>query len=59
MIFLIKIQKFLHELFLIKEISMKSIWESDISDKTKNNIWKYLQAFCVINISRNSNDKIN
>ena len=50
---------FTDELFLIKEISMKSIWESDISDKTKNNIWKYLQAFCVINISRNSNDKIN
>ena len=50
---------FTDDLFLIKEISMKSIWESDISDKTKENIWKYLQAFCVINISRNSNDKIN
>jgi hypothetical protein len=50
---------FTDELFLIKEISMKSIWESDISEKTKQNIWKYLQAFCVINISRNSNDKIN
>ena len=50
---------FTEDLFLIKEISMKSIWESDISEKTKENIWKYLQAFCVINISRNSNDKIN
>jgi len=50
---------FTEELFLIKDISMKSIWESDISEKTKENIWKYLQAFCVINISRNSNDKIN
>jgi len=50
---------FTDDLFLIKEISMKSIWESDISEKTKENIWKYLQAFCVINISRNSNDKIN
>ena len=50
---------FTDNLFLIKEISMKSIWESDISEKTKENIWKYLQAFCVINISRNSNDKIN
>ena len=38
---------------------MKSIWRSDISEKTKENIWKYLQTFCVINISRNSNDKIN
>lgn len=50
---------FTDELFLIKNISMKSIWDSDISEKTKENIWKYLQAFCVINISRNSNDKIN
>ena len=50
---------FTDDLLLIKEISMKSIWESDISEKTKENIWKYLQAFCVINISRNSNDKIN
>ena len=50
---------FTDELFLIKDISMKSIWDSDISEKTKENIWKYLQAFCVINISRNSNDKIN
>ena len=50
---------FTDDLFLIKDISMKSIWESDISEKTKENIWKYLQAFCVINISRNSNDKIN
>jgi len=50
---------FTEELFLIKDISMKDIWNSDISDKTKDNIWKYLQGFCVINISRNSNDKIN
>ena len=50
---------FTEELFLIKDISMKTIWYSDISGKTKENIWKYLQGFCVINISRNSNDKIN
>ena len=31
---------------------MKTIWESDISDKTRENIWKYLQSFCLINISR-------
>jgi len=47
------------EICFIKEISMKNIWSSDISDKTKNNIWKYLQSFCLINISINSNDKIN
>jgi len=50
---------FTEDLFLIKEISMKTIWESDVSDKTKDNIWKYLQSFCLINITMNSNDKIN
>ena len=50
---------FTDDLYLIKEISMKTIWESDISDKTRENIWKYLQSFCLINISRNSNEQIN
>ena len=45
MIYQIRIQIFTDELFLIKDISMKSIWDSDISEKTKENIWKYLQAF--------------
>ena len=50
---------FTDDLYLIKEISMKTIWESDISDKTRENIWKYLQSFCLINISRTSNEQIN
>uniref|UniRef100_A0A6C0C6U7 Uncharacterized protein n=1 Tax=viral metagenome TaxID=1070528 RepID=A0A6C0C6U7_9ZZZZ len=50
---------FTDDLYLIKEISMKSIWDSGISDRTKENIWKYLQSFCLINISKNSNDQIN
>ena len=50
---------FTDELYLIREISMKSIWDSGISNKTKGNIWKYLQSFCLINISKNSNDQIN
>jgi len=50
---------FTDDLCLIKEISMKTIWESDISDKTRENIWKYLQSFCLINISRTSNEQIN
>ena len=50
---------FTDDLYLIKEISMKTIWESYISDKTRENIWKYLQSFCLINISRNSNEQIN
>jgi len=50
---------FTDDFYLIKEISMETIWTSNISNKTKDNIWKYLQSFCLINISKNSNDKIN
>ena len=50
---------FTDELFIVKDISMKSIWDSGISDRTKNSIWNYLQSFCLINITINSNDKIN
>lgn len=49
---------FSEELFLLKDICFKKIWESDISDKTKDNIWKYLQSFCLININIRSNDKL-
>ena len=50
---------FTDDLYLVKDISMKTIWGSDISNKTKNSIWKYLQSICLINITINSNDKIN
>ena len=50
---------FTDDLYFIKEISMKSIWDSDISDKTRTSIWNYLQSFCLLNITINSNDKIN
>ena len=50
---------FTDELFIVKDISMKDIWDSGISDRTKNSIWNYLQSFCLINITMNSNDKIN
>ena len=49
---------FSEELFLLKDICFKKIWESDISDKTKDFIWKYLQSFCLININIRSNDKL-
>ena len=32
---------FTDELFIVKDISMKSIWDSGISDRTKNSIWNY------------------
>ena len=49
---------FSEELFLLEDICFKKIWESDISMKTKDNIWKYLQSFCLININIRSNDKL-
>ena len=47
---------FTDELFLIKDISMKTLWESDLSNKTKQNIWKYLNIFCLINLNLVSGD---
>lgn len=47
---------FTDELYLIKDISMKTLWESDISNKTKQNIWKYLNIFCLINLNLVSGD---
>lgn len=43
---------------LLEEISFKRLWEKNISDKTKNIIWKYLQSFSIININLNSSDKL-
>ncbi len=50
---------FNNDLFLLKDISFKKIWESNISEKTKDNIWKYLQSFCLINININTLNKLN
>ena len=44
---------------LIPNISFKVIWDSEISDNTRDNLWKYLQTFCMMKISYESNDKIN
>ena len=43
---------------LIDGIPLKRIWSTDISDKTKNDIWKYLQTFCIININLNSSKEL-
>lgn len=44
---------------LLQNVSFKLIWNSDISDNTKNSLWKYLQSFCIINIQNKSGkDKI-
>lgn len=44
---------------ILQNVSFKVMWKSDISDNTKNNIWKYLQTFCIIKINIDSGDKIN
>ena len=43
---------------LIEGVPLNKIWQSDISDKTKNDIWKYLQTFCIININLNSSKEL-
>ena len=50
---------FSEELYLLNDICFKKIWDSEISDKTKDNIWKYLQSFCLINININTLNKLN
>ena len=45
---------------ILQNVSFKLIWNADISDQTKNTIWKYLQTFCIINIqSESTTEKIN
>ena len=45
---------------ILLNVSFKLIWNSDITDQTKNTIWKYLQTFCIINIQTESTtEKIN
>ena len=43
---------------ILQNVSFKTIWNSDISTKTKNSIWKYLQSFCIIKINIESGEKI-
>lgn len=40
---------------ILQNVSFKLLWNTDnISDQTKNSIWKYLQTFCIINIKEQS-----
>lgn len=43
---------------LINGIPLKKIWESDISESVKDEIWKYLQTFCIISINLNSSKEL-
>ena len=43
---------------LLEEICFKNLWEKNISDKTRETIWKYLQTFSIININLNSGEQL-
>lgn len=43
---------------LLMDVELKKIWNSGISDIDKNNIWKYLQTFCIIIINLNSSKEL-
>jgi len=43
---------------ILTDISFKNIWVTNISYKTKETIWKYLQTFCLISLNHNSNKEL-
>tara|TARA_B100000686_G_scaffold342627_1_gene422144 strand:- start:1577 stop:2515 length:939 start_codon:yes stop_codon:yes gene_type:complete len=46
------------EIDLLEEISFKNLWAKNISGKTRETIWKYLQTFQIININLTSNAQL-
>ena len=46
------------EIKLLEEISFQKLWEKNISNKTRETIWKYLQTFQIININLKSNEQL-
>lgn len=41
---------------ILENVSFKVIWESNITNDTKMNIWKYLQSFCMYNFNKSEED---
>jgi len=46
------------EVEFLEEISFKILWEKNISNKTRESIWKYLQTFQIININLRSSQQL-
>ena len=46
------------EVEFLEEISFKRLWEKNISNKTRESIWKYLQTFQIININLRSSQQL-
>ena len=42
----------------LEEISFKRLWLKNISNKTRESIWKYLQTFQIININLTSSEQL-
>lgn len=53
-----KEELFKDDIYIFEDIPMSDIWKSDISESTKENIWKYLQTFCVIHINLKSSESL-
>jgi hypothetical protein len=47
------------EVEFLDEISFHKLWEKNISNKTRESIWKYLQTFQLISINIKSGEKLN
>ena len=46
------------EVEFLEEISFKLLWTKNISNKTRESIWKYLQTFQIININLRSSQQL-
>ena len=46
------------EVEFLEEISFKLLWAKNISNKTRESIWKYLQTFQIININLRSSQQL-
>ena len=47
------------EVEFLEEISFNRLWEKNISNKTRESIWKYLQTFQLISINLKSSEALN
>ncbi len=49
---------FINDPLILTDISFKNIWSTNISYKTKETIWKYLQTFCLLILNYQSNKEL-
>lgn len=49
---------FTEDNLILTNISSKELWTTNISYKTKETIWKYLQTFCLLSLSHQSNKEL-